>query len=369
MALESEDALRQAVSQRRPISLGLSEIGAQRLLEILAASGSSHRVTVEGISTTVTIEIGNGLVVGARTEHEGGPVGREAYALLRTTRRGEVHVQPLRFPSLANILEPIEELPEIAVFSSGPPPLGTETIELVLPEARSLTVELDLDDVDDGVDDGDDLGARATPIELPSVEIELPPMTAKRQIRPPRLIAAIAPVVVATPSASRRWPWLAAAAVIMLGLGTAGWATLSPSFEGEAIALDPGPTVARTAEPDDEASEPADDAEREAAADEDEGAVNGERSDTRAQARALARRARRLLRHDRDAAALTAARRAARLRQGMPYYQVLLGDALAANGHRAAARRAYRRALRLHPGYRPAQRRLGEASSPLASRT
>ncbi|HJL16101.1 MAG TPA: hypothetical protein RMH99_10605, partial [Sandaracinaceae bacterium LLY-WYZ-13_1] len=79
-------------------------------------------------------------------------------------------------------------------------------------------------------------------------------------------------------------------------------------------------------------------------------------------ARALARQARRMLRRGQDRGALGRARRAARLRGHLPYYQVLLGDALAANGRSRAARRAYRRALRMRPGYRPARRRLQRAT-------
>ncbi|HEY8432840.1 MAG TPA: hypothetical protein VIL20_30925 [Sandaracinaceae bacterium] len=81
------------------------------------------------------------------------------------------------------------------------------------------------------------------------------------------------------------------------------------------------------------------------------------------EARALAREARQLLRRGRPRAALRRARRAARLRPGVPYYQVVLGDALAADGQEAAARRAYRRALRMRPGYRAAAERL-ERSRP-----
>ena len=81
--------------------------------------------------------------------------------------------------------------------------------------------------------------------------------------------------------------------------------------------------------------------------------------------------ARRLLRAGQPAQALETAREAARLRPGRSYYQLLLGDALAANGRRVGARRAWRRALRLRPGSAAATRRLGRGSrpvSPLATR-
>ena len=83
----------------------------------------------------------------------------------------------------------------------------------------------------------------------------------------------------------------------------------------------------------------------------------------RLEARVLARTARAHLRRGERSEALRAARTAADLRRGLPYYQVLLGDALAANGERGAARRAYRRAVRLRPGYGPAVRRLGRGRS------
>ena len=61
-------------------------------------------------------------------------------------------------------------------------------------------------------------------------------------------------------------------------------------------------------------------------------------------ARALARTARERLREGERGPALVAAREAARLRGGFPAYQVLLGDALAANRRHRAARRAWQAA-------------------------
>ena len=114
---------------------------------------------------------------------------------------------------------------------------------------------------------------------------------------------------------------------------------LSPSSEPvDALAFDDGDDAATDAEPADEA-----------------------REGRRVEARRLARAARRALRRGHSERALRQARRAARLRGGLPYYQVLLGDALHANGQPAAARRAYRRALRMSPRYAPAVERLGDA--------
>ncbi len=320
--------LMDALKSARPVTLSLADLGPRGLLEALAADGATYAVRVESMAALVEVEIGNGLVVGARAHRDGAVLeGREAYALLRGLRRGTAEVTPKRFSSMANVLEPIAALPDLGRLSSAPPPGDPDTIEVPLPEARPVVTE----------------------------EIELPP-----ELCPPRVVARpslpppaprlapppLRPEVIAPPKRARtsRRAWAIGAAMLVgvSGLATVALAALGGREEVAApAAIEPATPVA-VAGP-----EPAPEPEEEAAPE------HG-----RSDARALARQARSLLRQGRARPALWRARRAARMRPGLPYYQVVLGDALAANGQDAAARRAWRRALRLRPGYRAAVERL-----------
>ncbi len=312
-------ALLTTLHDDQPVDLPLARLGARGLLEALANDGGSYWVRFDSALADVEVEIGNGMVMGARARRDEDVVeGREAYVLLRRIRRGRARVEPRRFLSLANVLEPIGSLPHLGGGSSAPPPRSLPSVEIELP------------------------------VELATVpatrEIVLP----ERRVAPP-----VCPQARVEPSKSpkRGRTWLAAGGAALALVGLAAVALARRPANGESQT--PIPVVAASPQRVDVPAPAAEEEQTDAAATASPDAPNP---------RALARTARRLLRSGHARAALRRARAAARLRRGLPYYQVLLGDALAANGRDVAAHRAWRRALRLQPGYAPAERRLGDAS-------
>lgn len=325
-----EHLLEDALVSAQPVTLSLAEVGARGLLEALAARGASFHVEVRSPLARVEIEIGTGLVVGARAERDGTQLeGREAYALLRRIKHGTATVTPKRFLSMANVLEPIGALPDLGRISSAPPPGPRDTVEVALPEARPPV----------------------PPPEPPTEEIELPPeLREPVTAPPPPRRCRPHPEPARPPRRRRRWMLAAAALLGVSGLATVAVAALgtpAPAVDPAPIAMEaprelasaaPLPEAPPSAEPDDEELD-------------------------RSEASRLAREARLLIRQGRPRVALARARRAAHLRRGLPYYQLVLGDALAASGRDAEARRAWRRALRLRPSYRAAAERLERPAS------
>jgi len=341
---EAEHLVGEAAEQGKHLSLAVAELAPKRVLEILGEGGRSHRVTLELEAGTITVEIGNGLIVGAKARIDGESLsGKPAYARIRGVARGTIRIEPLRFPSLANILEPTCDLPELG--DAAPLP-GEPTIELALPEARPVhqdepqTMELDLDEVPEEREP-----PKALAVPPPPPPAALPPTLPPTRIR-------------TAPPARHAWVRWGLASVAAAGLlGFVGLAlALSPSADDPAA---PAPTATAPTEVRLDAPVSVEDAD-----DVDMDLSVGDVSATeRQRARRLARRARAAIRDGERRQALTAAREAADLRGGLPYYQVVLGDALRLNGRRAAALRAYRRAVRLRPGYSPAMRRIERLSS------
>ena len=347
---EAEKLVEEAAERGIILSLAVAELAPKRVLEILGEGGHSHRLTLQSSTGSITVEVGNGVVVGATADLTSGErSGREAYAAIRSIREGTMRIEPLRFPSLANILEPVARLIDLGAATIPPVPVsGEDTIELSLPEARPIhppprlepaTVEMELpDDIEEQI-----IAPPARVSEPPPI-----PVVALAEAEAP------ATVVVELPPVQRRRShvaYVAIAAAALLGVAGAFWA-LAPS-SGEAAPDEPRASASTPSEaPVPVVAETSDEVDMDLTED----VAAGE---SRTEARQLARTARRSLRAGDGPAALSAARRAAELRGGLPYYQVLLGDALRANGERRAARRAYRRAVRLRPGYAPAVRRLG----------
>lgn len=342
---DTEHLVGEAAERGTSLTLDVAELAPKRILEILGQGGRSHRMTLELDGGSITVEIGNGLIVGATARLDGESLsGKAAYARIRGVTEGTIQIEPLRFPSLANILEPTCDLPDLG--SAAPLP-GEPTIELALPEARPdhqdepRTVELDLDDVPEREE-----APKALAVPPPPPPAALPPTLPPTRIRtaPPQRHAWV------------RWGLASVAAAGLLG------------FVGLALALAPRADEAQTA-PGPTATAPTEVGVEEPADEHEAGEVDMDlspRDVSRAQrqrARDLARRARAAIRDGERQQALTAAREAADLRGGLPYYQVVLGDALRLNGRRAAALRAYRRAVRLRPGYTPAMRRIERLSS------
>ena len=339
---EIERLVGEAAGRGATLTLSVDELRPQRVLEILAEAGCSHRVRISSSAGSITIELGNGVVVGAEAELAGQALsGKEAYARIGQIADGEVHVAPLRFPSLANILEPVAQLSELTAL--GPALAGEDTIEVALPQARPFhppavselpTLELAL------------LPEEQTVVELDArCSAPVPFVDDATEVLPPRRRrVARTPVRRAAPGLGRGVALVGAAAALAIGSIGAAWSMTSAEASPEIPAIAP---VAASPVPVSTLST------EEVDMDLSQGPTRGP-----AEARTLARAARASLRAGDAPGALAAARQAATLRGGRPYYQVLLGDALRANGQRAAARRAYRRAIRLRPGYRPALRRL-----------
>lgn len=362
MSMDAGHALLEAIAEGTSIELDLCVLEPARALAVLAEGGQSHRVTVENDTTRVTVEVGNGLVVGAKAQSPAGNVsGQEAYELLRELTAGTVKVEPLRFPSLANILVPITDLPDVHTGLHRLPK-GEPTVQVALPDQRTVEIDLPSDIVELPAVPKASLPpappAAALPA-MPAAAPSAPPVATASEPEPaPELQAEPAPsepppVLDLAPTVevpARRAPSLriasaAGALVALLGLGVGGlvWASQSEAEPAPGLVSVPSTVELTPTEP---VEEPVD------AEPEDDGTAHRE------QARTLARQARAELREGNSGQALDHAREAAELRGGLPYYQTLLGDALHANGRRAAARRAYRRALRLRPGYAPAQRRI-----------
>lgn len=401
----TEAALEAAILAGEPVVLSLTEIGPTRILERLAEDGGSYRVIVDSLFGDITVEVGTGLVVGAVADKNGERLqGRAAYALLRKTSTGDAAVEPLRFPSLANILEPVHALPDLMRASSRPPG-PPDTVEVTLPARglthENITQELELPpEWETGPGLSSAWKSASAPTRAPSLtNPELTrdePATASDRAASDRAASdraasdrtasdraasdrtasdraasdrtardqtervAVSVPKPASPKPTRRRAWLAAGAAAV-AVAVAGLAFALTHADGSTpSAIEPGPVVATDLSP---SSEPVDAL---AFDDGDDAATDAEPADEaregrRVEARRLARAARRALRRGHSERALRQARRAARLRGGLPYYQVLLGDALHANGQPAAARRAYRRALRMSPRYAPAVERLGDA--------
>lgn len=304
-----EDAhcmLLEALDAKASIDLCLHDIAAQDVLSLLAKDGSSFHVRIVSLASIIELEIGNGIVMGARA-HRDGEVreGRAAYVLLRSVQEGAIQIEPKRFLSMANILEPIHALPDLTKPNSAPPP----------------AIEADT-------------------VEVPRLAIDFTPV----------MLAEEPPTRVETPRPARKKRGLAVTAV---GVALAVWGIAAGAFGAwraadERVATEaPEPIVAGEMLRTVPAAEVAPIAQQASLEEPD--------------ASELAREARYYLRNGRHRAALERAREAARMRRYQPYYQTLLGDALEANGREEEARRVWRRAARLRGGYQPALDRLASS--------
>lgn len=337
-----------SLQEGRPARFRASELAPRRAIEITADLPASYRVEVRSHEVVIVIEVGKGLVVGARAQRsDSETIGQAAYAQLSTVRDAEVSIEPLRFPTLANILQPIRELPA-ALLPHASERANPDTVELPLPLARpnhrfDPTEEIDVP------------AAILTKGKRPAPRPQVPPPrpTALRRAQAPTAVSATesnatpARRSVARPIRGRRLA--AGVAVALVVAGSAVVTAASWSEEPEAVRAVSLASTATTIEEVEETEAPAVDAPVEPPVSSNE---------RRSEASHLAREARRMLQEGQHREALSVARRAASMRTHLPYYQVLLGDALRANGNRRAARRAYRRALRMRPGYRPAVRRI-----------
>jgi hypothetical protein len=306
-----------ALDAREPVRLSLTDIPAHDVLSILATDGASFHVRITSLECLIDLEIGNGIVMGARAQCAGDVLqGRAAYVLLRRVRTGSVAVEPKRFLSMANILEPICALPDLTRPTSAPPPaMEADTVEVP--------------------------ALRAQPIDAPDVHTE--EVAIPSESKPP-------PAAAPKPRRARdRSAMISAIGVALSVWGIAAGAFGAWRVADEPVEVAPAPIAVGATLPIAPVIEQPIAIEHEA---------EQARETPEVDARELGRAARRYLRNGRARAALVHARKAAQMRRHAPYYQTLLGDAYAANGREAEARRAWRRAVRLRADYQPALERL-----------
>lgn len=155
---EPEHALRDRVELKVPFETRLEVMGPARCLRTLAGGGHALRVTLENARVHVTVDLSDGLVVGAQGRSLDGSGktfdGVHALSALLVVGSGKVRVEPADQPSSANIMSPVDfaltmadaETPPIApsIPAAGTvsihPPFQAPEGEVRLPSLRPLPV-------------------------------------------------------------------------------------------------------------------------------------------------------------------------------------------------------------------------------------
>jgi Flp pilus assembly protein TadD/DNA-binding response OmpR family regulator len=109
---EPERALRDRVELKLPFETRVEVMGPARCLRTLAGSGHPLRVTLENARVEVTVDLSDGLVVGAQgrtRDGSGAPFdGVHALSALLVVGSGRVLVEPADQPASANIMSPVD---------------------------------------------------------------------------------------------------------------------------------------------------------------------------------------------------------------------------------------------------------------------
>ncbi len=109
---EPERSLRERVNLGAPFDTRLEVIGPARCLRTLAASGRALRLTLENTRVEVTVDLSDGLVVGAQGRSLEAPgasfEGVHALSALLVVGSGRVRVEPAAQPASANIMSPVD---------------------------------------------------------------------------------------------------------------------------------------------------------------------------------------------------------------------------------------------------------------------
>ncbi len=109
---EPENALRSRAEVRAPFDTRLETIGPARCLRSLAACGHSMRVTVQNPRAEITVDLSDGLIVGAEGRAIGDTPktfeGANALSALLLLGSGRVHVEAVDQPATANVMAPVD---------------------------------------------------------------------------------------------------------------------------------------------------------------------------------------------------------------------------------------------------------------------
>lgn len=109
---EPERALRDRVELKLPFETRLEVMGPARCLRTLAGGGHALRVTLENARVEVTVDLSDGLVVGAQGRSLDGSgatfEGVHALSALLVVGSGKVRVEPADQPASANIMSPVD---------------------------------------------------------------------------------------------------------------------------------------------------------------------------------------------------------------------------------------------------------------------
>jgi tetratricopeptide (TPR) repeat protein/DNA-binding NarL/FixJ family response regulator len=109
---EPENALRDRAEVRAPFDTRLETIGPARCLRSLAACGHALRVTVQNPRAEVTVDLSDGLIVGAEGRAIGDTPktfeGANALSALLLLGSGRVHVEAVDQPATANVMAPVD---------------------------------------------------------------------------------------------------------------------------------------------------------------------------------------------------------------------------------------------------------------------
>jgi tetratricopeptide (TPR) repeat protein/DNA-binding response OmpR family regulator len=151
---EPENALRSRADVRMTFDTRLETIGPARCLRSLAACGHSLRVTVQNPRAEVTVDLSDGLIVGAEGRSIGDDPkmfeGANALSALLLLGSGRVRVEAVDQPATANVMAPVDvalnmadaEAPPIApsipaagALSIHPPFQGAPLAEVPLAQA------------------------------------------------------------------------------------------------------------------------------------------------------------------------------------------------------------------------------------------
>ncbi|HET9933810.1 MAG TPA: tetratricopeptide repeat protein [Polyangiaceae bacterium] len=189
--------------------------GPARCLRALAASGRSLRLTLHNNRLTVSVDISDGLIVGATANAPSGETwgGAQALAAFMVLSSGRIHVEPAEQPATTNLMAEVDAALSLAESEPAPiapslpanaipseAPLASSAVEPQIPRAAPVPRGLDVDPLAQTAAAIDALAITA-PVALPPTVVgpaEVPPAAAppeappapvaKRRLTPAKLI-------------------------------------------------------------------------------------------------------------------------------------------------------------------------------------
>ena len=134
---EPEEALRARADVKAPFDTRLETMGPARCLRALSACGHALRVSVQNPRAEVTVDLSDGLIVGAAGRAIGDNPkeleGANALAALLLLGSGRVHVEAVNQPATANVMAPVDVALNMA--DAEPPPIAPS-----IPVAGALSI-------------------------------------------------------------------------------------------------------------------------------------------------------------------------------------------------------------------------------------